>query len=294
MAFPDFPNTFKIEKFLDIKSKSDVTHTSIFTLYAKLQRCENEIRDLCYNYADTVQNWWQFCEHIDAVRKEYNNYICNYADSMEIVKNADGKEKEVSFPVSSTYVDNEHYQNINDWVWRRKDGSDKFSFDSEAEREWASILKDVSLRGETEFTEVGDLNPLYGQMKTDNTPEPKRLNAENKYLWGKNFLPNSEIKFEYYQNGIHSSYPDFVMKDKKGRIHLFEVKSVNVSNAAQFDSDEYKGKILALKECYKQCSKLTNYNFYLPVLKEEVWQITKISNGNEETITKEKFLDSLK
>ena len=121
-----------------------------------------------------------------------------------------------------------------------------------------------------------------------------RLNAENKYLWGKNFLPNSEIKFEYYQNGIHSSYPDFVMKDKKGRIHLFEVKSVNVSNAAQFDSDEYKGKILALKECYKQCSKLTNYNFYLPVLKEEVWQITKISNGNEETITKEKFLDSLK
>ncbi|MBO7598405.1 MAG: DEAD/DEAH box helicase family protein [Bacteroidales bacterium] len=285
---------FKIEKFLEIKSKSDVTHTSIFTLYAKLQRCENEIRDLCYNYADTVQNWWQFCEHIDAVRKEYNNYICNYADSMEIVKDADGKEKEVSFPVSSTYIDNEHYQNINDWVWRRKDGSDKFSFDSEAEREWASILKDVSLRGETEFTEVGDLNPLYGQMKTDNTPEPKRLNAENKYLWGKNFLPNSEIKFEYYQNGIHSSYPDFVLKDKKGRIHLFEVKSVNMSNAAQFDSDEYKGKILALIECYKQCSKLTNYNFYLPVLKEEVWQITKISNGNEETITKEKFLDSFK
>ena len=177
-------------------------------------------------------------------------------------------DKEVSFPLTSMYVDNEHYQNIGDWVWKRKDGSDKFSFDSEAEREWASILKDLS---HSDIESIGE-----------------------KYLWGKNFLSNSEIKFEYYQNGVHSSYPDFVMKDKKGRIHLFEVKSVNVSNAAQFDSEEYKNKVLALKTCYKRCSELTDYHYYLPVQRDDVWRITHIAGGKEELLSKDGFLNSIR
>ena len=106
-------------------------------------------------------------------------------------------------------------------------------------------------------------------------------------------MRNSEIRFEYYQNGVHFSYPDFVMKDKKGRIHIFEVKSVNVSKAAQIDSEEYKSKILALKDCYKRCSVLTGYCYYLPILKDEVWQITLIADGKESSITKDSFVKSL-
>ncbi len=283
---------FDVDKLIAEKSKTDVTHGNIFTLFAKLQRCENGVRDLCYQYADTPQKWWRFCDHIDAVNKEYDKFICDYSESMEIVTDSDGKPKEVSFPLTSVYVDNEHYQNISDWVWRRKDGSDKFSFDSEAEREWANILKDIS-HDNFSTAEVGDPNPNYGTPRLDGLEEPKLLNAENKYLWGKNYLANSEIKFEYYQNGVHASYPDFVLKDKCGRIHLFEVKSVNVSNAAQLDSQEYKNKILALKECYKRCSELTEYYYYLPVLKDDIWQITRIAGGNEEVMTKETFVKSL-
>ncbi|MBO7597260.1 MAG: hypothetical protein J6T70_09480, partial [Bacteroidales bacterium] len=283
---------FDVDKLIAEKSKTDVTHGNIFTLFAKLQRCENGVRDLCYQYADTPQKWWRFCDHIDAVNKEYDKFICDYSESMEIVTDSDGKPKEVSFPLTSVYVDNEHYQNISDWVWRRKDGSDKFSFDSEAEREWANILKDIS-HDNFSTAEVGDPNPNYGTPRLDGLEEPKLLNAKNKYLWGKNYLANSEIKFEYYQNGVHASYPDFVLKDKYGRIHLFEVKSVNVSNAAQFDSQEYKTKILALKECYKRCSELTEYYYYLPVLKDDIWQITRIAGGNEEVMTKEMFVISL-
>ena len=80
-------------------------------------------------------------------------------------------------------------------------------------------------------------------MRTDNTVEPERKYAERKKLWGKNFLSGSEMRYEYYLNGIHQSYPDFVLKDDKGQIHLFEVKSVNVSNKATFDTEEYKEKI---------------------------------------------------
>ncbi|MBP5503317.1 MAG: DEAD/DEAH box helicase family protein [Bacteroidales bacterium] len=254
---------FDVDKFICDKSKHDeIAPKSIFTLYDNLQKSENEVQNLCYDYADTnVQRWWHFCEHIDAVTKEYNNFICNYDESMEL------NDKEVSFPLTSMYVDNEHYQNIGDWVWKRKDGSDKFSFDSEAEREWASILKDIS---RNDIESIGE-----------------------KYLWGKNFLSNSEIKFEYYQNGIHSSYPDFVMKDKHGRIHLFEVKSVNVSNSAQFDSDDYKNKVLALKACYKRCSELTDYHYYLPVQRDDVWQITHIVGGTEELLSKDGFKTSI-
>ena len=152
----------------------------------------------------------------------------------------------------------------------------------------AEILKDIS---DNSFgkTEVGEPNPHYRQIRTDGTVEPERLSDESKHLWGKNFLVNSEICYEYYLNGLHSSYPDFIMKDKKGRLHLFEVKSVNDSNTIRVNPEEYKDKIRALKECYRQCSKLLDYYFYLPVLKEDCWHITRLYKGNEDTITDDMF-----
>ena len=286
---------FDVSKFLETMPTIG-THSSIFEVYARLQKCNNDVKKLCYEYADgDIMKWWLFSEYADKVRKSYEQYICDYAQSMEIVKDENGVDKEVSFPMTSMYADNQHYVNISDWVWKRKDGHDRFSFDSEAEREWASILKDLS-RDEMDKVEVGEFNPDYkqGQLRTDGTAEPIRLSDESKFLWGKNFLMNSEIRFEYYLNGVHNSYPDFVMKDRQGYLHLFEVKSVNVSNASQFDSEEYKTKVNALKACYLQCSKLTDYAFYLPVLKDESWHIYRYLKGEEETLSKEQFINAIK
>lgn len=278
-----------------LSKKPDITApSSIFELYSRLQKCNNDIKKICYEYAHAdIDKWWRFCEYADAVRKTYDSYICDYTQSMELVKDEDGVAKEVSFPLNSLYTDNQNYENIGNWVWKRKDGKDRFSFDSEAEREWASILKDLS-RDDMDTVEVGEKNPRFGQLRTDGTEEPARLTDENKYLWGKNYLMNSEIRFEYYLNGIHSSYPDFVMKERQGYIHLFEVKSVNVSNAAQFDTEEYKLKIKALKECYKQCSVLTDHYYYLPVLKDEGWRIYRFVKGDEKILSKDEFLKSFK
>lgn len=281
---------FDIESYISSKSKL-VTHKSIFELYRKLKGCGNEISNMCYDYASqNIDRWLLFCEHIGGIKKEYDKFICDYSESMEIVKDEDGNDKEVSFPVSSAYTDNQNYVNISDWVWKRKDGRDKFSFDSEAEREWASVLKEVS-RSDGGTIKVGEPNPKYvfGQLRLDGTPEPKYLSTSDKYLWGKNYLANSEIKFEYYLDGIHSSYPDFVMKDKYGQIHLFEVKSVNVSGQKIIDKDEYNSKINALKECYRYCSKLTGYFYYLPVLDGEDWQITRFKDGKEVMMTESQF-----
>lgn len=271
---------FNIEEFLS-KQKPINANESLFTLQRKLNACDNEIQDMCYSYADTISKWFFFTERLDSIKKAYNNYVCDYDESMETDKNDDGSEKIVSFPLTSSFSENESNYNkdIDTWVWTRKDNEEKFSFDSEAEKEWATILLELSYRDNIKDF---DLNGSQGESLLQE-------DENKKYLWGKNFLFNSEIRFQYYNNGIHSSYPDFIMKDKKDRIHIFEVKSVNKSSNMNFDSEEYNDKITALKECYKHCSKLLPYNFYLPIYKNDVWQITCFSDGEETTLSKKQF-----
>ena len=84
------------------------------------------------------------------------------------------------------------------------------------------------------------------------------------------------------------------MKDHKGRIHLFEVKSVNRLSSSTIDSSEYEEKVRQLKDCYRACSKkLDGYIFYLPLLKDDTWQITRFLNGEEDMLTEQTFRESL-
>lgn len=244
--------------------------TSIFKLWNKLQQCPNDVQTLCYQYANgDVQRWWRFMEMADEVRRKYDNYICDYDESMEV-------DKTVSFPLVSSYVETDQSERIRSWVWCRKDGSGhKFTFDSEAEREWASVLMDC----EDDMAVVSD-DDLFDDKE--------------RCLWGKNFPTSSEIKYEYYADGIHSSYPDFIMKDKAGRIHVFEVKSVNKASGQNIDPEEYNQKIGKLKDCYLHCSKkLRNHIFYLPILKDD-WQIFRYEDGEEDQISEKSFKESLK
>lgn len=131
---------FNVEEFLKTNEGHD-HYMSIFEMFKKLNKADNEIKKICYDYSDSYQKWWKFNENIDKILTENNKYECDYLTSMTIKQNDNGDDNIVSFPIESMYVDNGNYVNINDWVWRRNDGADKFSFDSEAEREWASILQ---------------------------------------------------------------------------------------------------------------------------------------------------------
>ena len=295
---------FDIESFLSKQPKIS-GYSSIFELYKAVQKIDNVTRDQCYSFiGDSIGKWWSIAEHADKIVAESNRFSCDYAESMELTTDESGKVIETSFPVASSYVDNGNYVNIGDWVWKRKDGKDKFSFDSEAEREWASIIKEL-VSSDTEGLDgnrvgkrvmTGKNNPNSGQVNLFGEVEPDKIDAVPKYVWGKNYLHNSEIKFEYCLDGIHSSYPDFIMKDSFDRIHLFEVKSVNISNAmpSGFDSISYKVKVEELKRCYRQASILTGYLFYLPVYKEDEWYITQLANGNEKNMTLEQFKKFMK
>lgn len=291
---------FDVAEYLGSKPKHS-TYGSIFSLYRKVKNADSDIKEMCYSYATDVDRWFLFTENIDDIIVQNSSFLCDYANSMELCTDESGVVKEVSFPVESSYTDLGKYVTIGDWVWKRKGViSEKFSFDSDAEREWAEILKDLAKDDNHDDARVvmrvvvGKNNPHAGERLLDGSIEPQKLSPTKKYLWGKNFLSQSEIKFEYCLGKIHSSYPDFVMKDSYGRIHLFEVKSVNCSNTSHIDSNEYKNKMEELKRCYKQASRLTDYNFYLPVLKDEKWHIFLLSNGSERTLALDQFRDFVK
>lgn len=251
------------------EKKSNLTGGSIFEMYRTLLQHENEIQDFCYDYADDYQKWRLFVENIGEIKKKYHTAITNYESSMYACE-------EVGLPYGSCYNKTEKTLFLDDWIWCRKEDNvltDEFSFDSDAEKKWASELYKLSLKGYVKQTNVL---------------------TDNKFLWGKNFPLNSEVKFEYFAEGVHSSYPDFVLKDKQGRIHIFEVKSVNKSSSLNINEEEYTEKIRSLKECYRACSQKTKHIFYLPILDGSTWKITKFENGDERTIDVKQFEESLR
>lgn len=232
----------------------------------------NDVQNLCYEYAnDDVLRWYKFAEHVDKIKNRYDTYICDYEQSIVV-------GEEVTFPTTSSYADSEHRESDMGWVWKRKDGKKRFAFDSFAEKEWAAELKELARRHYVMALEMA------GKDEEDKL-----------FLWGKNYPLNSEIKYEYYANGIHVSYPDFVMKDKYGRIHIFEVKSVNTAAGSNIDNAEYEQKAKDLEKLYLACSKkLPDYRFYLPIMKDDEWRIRRCWRGVAEDISLSEFKDSLK
>ncbi len=278
-------SSFDINNFLDNKA-AKITHKSIFDLNRKLQTSDSSVKAIVYDYADNYTKWFHAAEYVDDVIKESNQFRCDYSKSMEL-----GPEE--SFSTDSYYYDTGKYVRINNWVWKRKDGNLKFSFDSDAERDWAEFLKDISYDGFKKIkTGKKIVNPnagavnLWGEVATNTVVDEKEL-----YLWGKNYVPDSSIKFEYYLGALHSSYPDFIMKDAKGRIHIFEVKSVNQSANFNIDNNIYVAKVAELKKSYKQASLLTGQYFYLPIQTGNDWQIIRFANGVESTLSSSQFED---
>jgi type III restriction enzyme len=277
--------------------------SSIFALWKDFVKVENGVREMGENYASDYAKWREFAENIETVANESSRYVNDYEKSMEVVKDEKGQDLEVSFAPTSHYTDNGNYVNIGDWVWKRNDGKDKFSFDSEAEQEWTGILKDLTKDDVAvgdgrvgKRVTVGKQNPKAGAVDLFGKKEPELLEEKQVYLWGKNYVANSPIKFEYYLGALHSSYPDFVMKDSFNRVHIFEVKSVNISSnmVSGFDNNIYKTKLEELKKAYKQASKLTNQIFYLPILRDDNWRIFQYAAGREKTLTKDEFLNFCK
>lgn len=272
---------FNIKTFVD-SIQNTIVSNDIFSLYNKYSNSNNIIKSFEKEYVKSYQDWFKYCDNIDRIKKECDNYYCDYEKSM--ILNVDSKNIAITSTIQrkSFYTDTLEKLDINNWIWIKKDDSETFAFDSEAEMKWATLLmqlcsENISNNSQSrvikEFSDIADFN---------------------RYLWGKNYLDNSDIKYEYYLNGYHFSYPDFILKDAFERIHIFEVKSVNHSSNNTIDEQEYNRKVEELKKCYLQASKLTGHIFYLPVLKGLDWSIFQYINGQCNILDKSQFIRDIK
>jgi len=259
-------------------SQMPSANKSIFELYQKFGKADTDIQTEGIAYATDYQKWFTFTENLGDITKAKNQYVHNYEISMVATEEEKDLVATETFPEHSAFQDNGNHLRIKEWVWRRDDGDKDFSFDSEAEQKWAKLLDDI----QDDFIKHVDID-VEGQAKQ------KQI-----YLWGKNFVQDSEIKFEYYLDGSHFSYPDFVMMDHHDRIHIFEVKSVNKS--AKFhtlDGEEYEAKLQELKNAYLRASAVTQQIFYLPILFGDNWTIYQYLDGQQHQLTEELFKEFL-
>lgn len=267
-----------------LKKDTRYYNESIFEAYKKLQACSDDVKEKQRAYLkdseaeECSKKWVEFNANLDSIKEKINSVAEDYEKY--------GKVKEVSLRVSvdSSFDGEENLVPIGDWIWTN--AKEEFQFDSEAEKEWFKILSKIKNKA-CKSIEVGD---------------------ELVYLLGKNFLENSNIKFDYYHTRKHTSYPDFIFKDRQNKIHIFEVKSVNKNKNCDIDTEEYVEKIEKLKQAYKYASQKTGYVFYIPVNIEKNWKIwkcekcKKCKNGCEECengviekyINEEMFMSDMK
>lgn len=258
---------FELAEHLKLES-DNLVERSIFELFKDASRANDSIKNLQISYVDSYDKWFKFTKNIKEISAAFNKHVGNYKNSMDVLRDEKGNPQAVMLPSRTSYLESPSSSSLYlpNSIWRRLDGDETFTFDSEAERDFAMRLQVIA--------------PTVVKIDTS-----KLEHVDETYLWGRNF-PSTEIRFAYYSNGIHFSYPDFVLKDKFDRIHLFEVKSLNDGGRlSDLQKEMYEEKIHSLSEAYLAASKLTNHVFYLPIKFGSDWQIHKFDQGKHEKIT---------
>lgn len=267
----DSQSNFDIDTFLKEKQAPE-SCKSIFELYNELTKSSNRIQVECKRYMfssydDEYSKYFGFVNNLSEIKSKVKTILSSDSSSIEVVKNNLGKDLEVSLPYNSLYFQNKKYslQDVKG-VWNNGSDMREFTFDSDSEKKWLyKMLQDFSIK----------------KISLD---EEKDI-----LLVGKNYLQNSEIKYEYYADGSHFSYPDFVLKDKYDRIFLFEVKSMNISSSLQIDTKVYQEKVEILKDLYSKVSSKVEHYFCLPILNGKSWTVHCYYKGVHYELKEDQF-----
>lgn len=254
-------------------NSNSVSSRTIFDIYQQYKEKDDIVKSACQSYINQLkasqekqyQEAIHIMSNIGQISAKILAYECDYDKSMTL-----GEPKSV--PCHSKYDTDAEctYESfIDDWIWKKSDcDDDNFLFDSEAEKDWANELRKISKK-------INNNNQTVAKQVT------LKQKKDKVFLWGKNYEYNSEIGYQYYLSGIHTSYPDFILKDNNNVIHLFEVKSVNTSGSQNIDANIYNEKVNALKKCYKFASKKVNYHFWIPIKNGNAWDIFHYYQGEE-------------
>lgn len=264
---------FKVSNFLS-KQRKSIAKKSIFELYDDLIKSNNKIQVECFNYVKEQANspysaYFSFVNNLNELKEEFSSVLQNYTNSIEVVKDSTGQNLDVTLPFNSMYIKDIKYQlTVQNSFWNNDNSIGNFTFDSMAEVEWLHLL----------------LNDGFNIKKIPLSKNKEAL------LVGKNYLPNSDIKYEYYNaDGRHFSYPDFILKNEHDQYFLFEVKSLNKSQSVNFSSKSYTHKITTLLNFYEAVSNKVNHFFCFPIKNGSTWSIYCFFRGKKYTLNYSQF-----
>lgn len=197
---------------------------SVFKAFREIEKSGEKVQEKYGEYVRGFEDFYRFSANLDSIKTKVQE-IANKDEFVE-VRNVELREDVYSF-----YNESGFRFSADSWMWESED--DEICLDSEAEKEWARILKKLAKE----------------------CAKSIEINGDRIYLFGKNFIEKSNVKYEYYDTRKRVSYPDFIFKDKCNRVHIFEVKSVNKSKGQMIESNDYKEKIERLKVAYIRASK---------------------------------------
>lgn len=250
-------NSIDLSPCID-KERLNYFGKSIFSAFKDVQNADEKVREKYGEFVKSYENFFEFVANFNEIKELVKSVIKDYENNMQVL------EVRLREDLYSFYEKAEQGEKFNNWIWANENDEDSiFSFDSEAEKQWCNVLESLANSGYCKSIKIKN----------------KEKEEKEVYLFGKNFIDKSNIKYDYYDKRIKTSYPDFIFKDKKDNIHIFEVKSVNKNFNANINDEEYKKKIKALKEAYQKASLKTGYTFYLPIKTNDDWQIWLCEKG---------------
>lgn len=255
-------NSFNIDEILSNKQVN--RDESIFQLHKKWVEVignDNDIVAIKKQIKNDDQ-WFRVMSNLEFIKIENEKKLKNYEKSIIVDKDKHGF-------LNQTYCWNRNENEISGddfWPYNNQKNSLKKEFPLES-------------KAESDF-----YNSVISYFKNKNSCNDIKIFGKNFYLLD----PDHAIKYGYVNDGIKTTYPDFIIKIKK-YIYIVEVKSnVEAGKFSPERAKEYQIKYESINEAYTATSKKITDYFFVVAIKENDksknnWTIFKSYKGIQKT-----------
>ena len=254
---------FNSKNVLNNQIKND---KSIFELNKKWEKIigNNDDITMIKNQIKSNEQWFFVMNNLESIKNENEKYVKNYEKSIVVDKNKHGfLEQTYCWNQQNNVIINDDVNNNCYWPYNRKDTTNReFPLESRAEKDF---FDDVAM-----------------YFNYSHNPNDIKIFGKNFYLSNH----NNAIKYGYVNNGIRTTYPDFIIQIKN-IFYIIEIKSnVKMGRFDQEQEKKYHQKYEAIIEAYKATSKKIPQYVFAVVIKEDkkdenVWTIHKSINGKQ-------------
>lgn len=112
---------------------------SIFQAYREIQQCDDKVREKYAEYVREFRDFYSFSANLDSIKNKVKSVVENYDEYLE------SQCVEIREDVYSFYEESEFNTESESWIWRNDNsGNDEFGLDSQAEKEWCKVLRNLA------------------------------------------------------------------------------------------------------------------------------------------------------